>query len=191
MHNPPVNLRRRDFVSMLALGASRGAVASNDPLADRLRAGGCVVLLRHARTTPGVGDPSGFRLDSCSTQRNLSEEGRAQARAVGAWFRNLSLRPGAVRSSAWCRCRDTAALAFGAHETWPPLNSTFGNSAGPDAAAATQALRAALARLPTGAFEVWVTHQVNISALTGEFTEMGEGLVVDTAVRTVARSRFA
>ena len=146
-------------------------------------------LLRHARTTPGVGDPPGLRLERCGTQRNLSEEGRAQARAIGAWFRNLSLRPTAVRSSAWCRCRDTAALAFGAHETWSPLISTFGASA--DAAAATQALRAALSRIPTGAFEVWVTHQVNVTALTGEFTEMGEGLVIDAAARTVARSRFA
>ena len=57
---------------MLALGASCGAGAQSEALADRLRAGGCAVLLRHGRTTPGVGDPPGFRLDSCGTQRNLS-----------------------------------------------------------------------------------------------------------------------
>lgn len=158
-------------------------------MAERLRAGGCAVLLRHARTTPGVGDPAGFQLETCSTQRNLSDEGRAQSRAIGAWFRGAQLRPRAVRSSAWCRCRDTAVLAFGAYEPWAPLNSTFG--AGADAAPATQLLRNTLARIPKSTFEVWVTHQVNITGLTGESAAMGEGLVVDRAGRTVARSRFA
>lgn len=184
-----MNMRRRAFVSSLALGAGYGALAQTDLLAERLRAGGCAVLLRHARTTPGVGDPAGFSLDNCSTQRNLSDEGRAQSRDIGAWFRSATLRPRAVRSSAWCRCRDTAVLAFGKYEPWPPLNSTFG--AGVDTAAAAQLLRDALRRIPKGAFEIWVTHQVNITGLTGEFTEMGEGLVVDRAGRTVARSRFA
>ena len=55
-------------------------------MADRLRSGRCAVLWRHAQTTPGVGDPPGFQLKGCSTQRNLSEEGRAQARAAGEWF---------------------------------------------------------------------------------------------------------
>lgn len=183
-----MDMLRRAFVSSLAFGAGCGAWAQADPLSERLRAGGCTVLLRHARTTPGVGDPAGFRLDTCSTQRNLSDDGRAQSRAIGAWFRGATLRPRAVRSSAWCRCRDTALLAFGAYQPWAPLNSTFG--AGADSAAATQLLRDALARIPKSRFEVWVTHQVNITALTGEFTEMGEGLVVDRAGRTVARSRF-
>jgi phosphohistidine phosphatase SixA len=184
-----MNLRRREFtVSVLALGAGSAADAQADAFADRLRAGACAVLLRHGRTTPGVGDPPDFRLEQCSTQRNLSEEGRVQARAIGAWFRTRRLQPAAVRSSAWCRCRDTATLAFGAHALWPPLNSTFGASA--DAAPATLALRAALAKLPAGTFELWVTHQVNISALTGEPTDMGEGLLVDGAGRVLARSRF-
>jgi len=75
-------------------------------------AGGCAILLRHARTTPGIGDPPGFRLDDCSTQRNLSDAGRAQARRFGHEFERRGIRVDEVRSSRWCRCLDTARLAF-------------------------------------------------------------------------------
>jgi phosphohistidine phosphatase SixA len=188
-HNACVDLQRRALLFfLLASGAAGRAQAQPASLAARVRAGGCVVLLRHARTTPGVGDPAGFDLTDCGTQRNLSDQGKAQSRAIGAWFRNAALRPRAVRSSAWCRCRDTAALAFGACESWPALNSTF--NAGAESASAAQALRDALLHIPRGAFEVWVTHQVNITALTGAFAEMGEGVIVDSAARVVARSRF-
>lgn len=181
-------MRRRDL-ALLALAPWPFAFARADALADRLRQGACVVLLRHGRTTPGVGDPPEFRLDACSTQRNLSDEGRADSRRLGAWFQSAGLRPRAVRSSAWCRCRDTAELAFGAHTVWSPLNSTFQGASG-ESSAATQALRVALAAIPAGAFEVWVTHQVNMTALTGEVPTMGEGLIVDAAGQVRGRSRF-
>lgn len=192
MQNAPMLLQRRAFVSSLALGVCGSALAQADPqdeqLAARLRAGACVLLLRHARTTPGIGDPAGFRLETCSTQRNLNDEGRAQSRAIGEWFRAAALRPRTVRSSAWCRCRDTAVLAFGTYEPWPPLDSTFGTGAA--STAAVQPLRDELARTRKGVFEVWVTHQVNITGLTGEYVAMGEGVVVDRAARTVGRRRF-
>lgn len=163
------------------------AIAQTEPLAIRLRAGACVVLLRHAQTVPGIGDPPDFRLDQCSTQRNLSDEGRLQAGRIGQWFTSRGLQPRAVRSSAWCRCKDTADLAFGSHQVWPALNSFFG-SGGRDTQ--TAPLRNALGRIPAGHFEVWVTHQVNMTALTGEGMTMGEGLVVDARGKMVARSTF-
>ncbi len=146
-----------------------------------------MVLLRHAQTVPGIGDPPDFRLDQCSTQRNLSEEGRLQAGRIGQWFTSRGLLPRTVQSSAWCRCKDTADLAFGRHQVWPALNSFFG-SGGRDPQ--TAQLRAALGRIPAGHFEVWVTHQVNMTALTGEGMTMGEGLVVDARGKMVARSTF-
>lgn len=163
------------------------AGAQTEPLATRLRSGACVVLLRHAQTVPGIGDPPDFRLDQCSTQRNLSEEGRLQAGRIGQWFTSRGLLPRTVQSSAWCRCKDTADLAFGRHKVWPALNSFFG-SGGRDPQ--TAQLRAALGRIPAGHFEVWVTHQVNMTALTGEGMTMGEGLVVDARGKMVARSTF-
>lgn len=81
-----------------------------------------VLALRHA-LAPGTFDPPGFRLGDCSMQRNLSDEGRAQARRIGAWFSARALLPARVRSSPWCRCVDTATLAFGAPERWAALGS--------------------------------------------------------------------
>ena len=180
-------MQRRLFTAAL-LATPWGAQAQSDDLAARLRAGGCAVLLRHAQTDPGVGDPPGFRLDQCSSQRNLSDEGRAQAARIGQWFQNRGLQPRAVQSSAWCRCIDTATLAFGRHVPWPALNSLFDAPKSRDAQTAQS--RAALAAIPARQFEVWVTNQVNITALTGEGTSMGEGLVLDTRGKMVARSTF-
>lgn len=153
---------------------------------DRLRQGGVVVLLRHALTTPGTGDPPGFQLGDCGTQRNLSEAGRVQARQIGRWFREQGLQPRAVRSSAWCRCIDTAQAAFGAHILWPPLNSFF-QDAPQQAERQRLAMLRALAALPADGFEVWVTHQVNITALTGAWVEMGEAFVVGRDAGILAR----
>ena len=92
-----------------------------------LRQGGHVVLLRHAQTTPGIGDPEGMRLDDCSTQRNLSAEGREHARRIGEEFRRFRVPVETVLSSEWCRCVETAGLAFGGTgDVWPALNNLFG-----------------------------------------------------------------
>lgn len=185
-------MQRRQFHAFAFFAAWPFAAArADEALVARLREGRCAVLLRHGQTTPGVGDPPGFQLGVCSTQRNLSDEGQAASRRLGDWFRQRALAPQAVRSSAWCRCRDTADLAFGRHAVWEPLNSTFDDARRSAAAAeGTAALRTALAAMPAGRFEVWVTHQVNITALTGEFVQMGEGLLVDAAGAVQGRSRF-
>lgn len=180
-------MQRRQMAG-LALLPLLGEPAQAADLAGTLRRGRCAVLLRHASTTSGIGDPPGFTLDRCSTQRNLSDEGRAQAQRIGAWFSTRQLKPRAVRTSAWCRCRDTAQLAFDQALHWSPLDSTFENRT--LSPAATQALRSALAAVPAGGFEVWVTHQVNITALTGEFSSMGQGLLVDAASRVVQAMAF-
>jgi len=155
----------------LAGGMARGRAADVD-----LKKRGVVLLIRHAATVPGTGDPPEFRLGDCATQRNLSDAGRAQATCLGERLREAGLAPQRVRSSAWCRCVDTAQLAFGKHEVWPALNSTFQGQG--DSAAQTAELGKALAAMAPGRVEAWVSHQVNISALTGEFTAMGEVLVL-------------
>lgn len=181
--------RRSTLLALAAAGAGPLLQAATPDAEVRLREGGCVLLVRHTQTVPGIGDPPEFRLDRCDTQRNLSEAGRAQARRIGAWLRTRQLLPAAVRSSAWCRCVDTAQLALGTNQVWPALNSTFGDRLNqPDA---TATLRTALQKIPTGQFEVWVTHQVNITGLTREVPSMGEGFVVDCQARVLARTLFA
>ena len=164
---------RRSLLSAAALSTvARWANATDgSDFWRQLRAGGCVVLMRHAATEPGTGDPPGFRLDDCRTQRNLSDDGRAQARRIGQAFAAQGIAPPTVRSSAWCRCTDTARLAFGPHTVWPALNSFFQGDAGP---AQTREVLQTLTRHRAPGNLVLVTHQVNISALTGEYPAMGE-----------------
>jgi phosphohistidine phosphatase SixA len=154
-----------------------------------LRSGACVFLIRHAETDPGIGDPPNFQLSDCSTQRNLSQAGRDQSRRIAQWFKSHQVKARAVQSSAWCRCRDTAELAFGPYTILPALNSTFNNDNLPEPQ--TQSLRTRLNAIPVGQFEVWVTHQVNITALTGEFTAMGEALIVHASGAVLARTTFS
>ena len=140
-----------------------------------LREGGYVLLMRHAQTEPGVGDPSNFRIGDCSTQRNLSEAGREQSRRVATAFAREGIRIDDVRSSAWCRCVDTAELAFGKHTVWNPINSFFGRSGAGDTQ--TREVMDALKGFKGPGNVALVTHQVNITALTGGFTSMGEMLL--------------
>jgi phosphohistidine phosphatase SixA len=138
---------------------------------EALRAGGTVALIRHA-LAPGTGDPPGFALGDCATQRNLSDEGRAQAARLGEAFRAHGVAVDRVLSSGWCRCLDTALLAFGAAEVWPPLHSFFGDP-GTEPARTAEA-RAGVASWTGPGTLVLVTHQVNITALTGIVPESGE-----------------
>lgn len=149
--------------------------ASNDPFAT-LRQGGHVALIRHA-LAPGTGDPAGFNVDECSTQRNLSEEGREQARRIGDLFRQNGIQQARVFTSAWCRSRETAELLrLGPVTALEPLDSFFRRrSKGDDQ---TRALAEWIAEQDALPPIVLITHQVNITALTGVFPGSGEILVI-------------
>ncbi len=145
----------------------------------QLAQGTCVVLMRHALTEPGSGDPAGFDLRNCTSQRNLSDVGRRQARDWGAAFVQHRVALSEVRTSDWCRCKDTARLAFGRYRVWSPLNSFF-EAAATDTLARTQTADVTrfIDSLRTPRNTVLVTHQVNITALTGVVPGMGEMLLV-------------
>ena len=143
-----------------------------------LRKGGVVVVFRHA-LAPGTFDPPGMRLGDCSTQRNLSDAGRAQARRIGEWFKERQLQPAAVRSSPWCRCMDSATLAFGTPEVWAALGSPLG---APETTGTRHLheLRKALvtASARSGRFEAWFTHMFVQSDLANDSTRSGDALVL-------------
>ena len=169
--------RRQLTLSALALPASR-AWGTTPEAAALLRAGGVIVAFRHA-LAPGTFDPPGFQLGNCSTQRNLSDEGRAQAGRIGAWFNAQSLRPALVRSSPWCRCMDTATLAFGSGLAWPALGSPRG-AVETTNAENMDALRRSLVAVTArrSRFEVWVTHMFVLQDLVGQGTSVGKGLLL-------------
>lgn len=170
-------LDRRTLLIAAAAGPLAAAVpARADEVESALKAGGCVIAFRHA-LAPGTFDPPGFTPGVCSTQRNLSDEGRAQARRIGAWFTQRGLMPSIVRSSPWCRCVDTARIAFGSAQAWAALGSPRGTGERTYGDQITQ-LRGALQAAQAGRFEVWVTHMFVLSDLAGTGTASGEGLVL-------------
>ena len=171
---------KRRLLAMMALLTMitwQAAHAADDTaLWAGLRAGTHVALMRHAQA-PGVGDPSGFRLDDCRTQRNLSAEGKRQAARVGAQFREHGITRAAVYSSQWCRCLDTAAgLGLGPVTPEPALNSFFEN--GGREKSQTELVMGLIGSHPPGTALVLVTHQVNITALVGGYVESGEIIAV-------------
>ncbi|MTI43033.1 histidine phosphatase family protein [Roseibium hamelinense] len=171
---------------IFACAGGKSAVA-NDQAWAALEEGG-IVLFRHA-LAPGTGDPSNFEIGNCSTQRNLNDRGRAESRAIGAEFRERGVEVGQVLTSQWCRCRETAELAFPDQvEDAPAFNSFFQNRrAGPQQ---TREAKEILANWNGPGGLVVVTHQVNITALTDIFPRSGEGIVVrvvNGAVEVVGR----
>lgn len=161
--------------------------------ADLLKDKGFVLMMRHAQTVPGTGDPANFELGKCSTQRNLSDGGREQARRIGATLKAAGIRFDVVRYSQWCRCRETAQLAFSEPQpqAWPVLNSFFEDRQ--TEPAQTAALHEQARRWATDKVNVFlVTHQVNISAALGTFTRQGEILIARVkADRLVPVGRIA
>ena len=142
-----------------------------------LKQPGAIVLFRHA-TAPGIGDPADFQLGVCATQRNLDDQGRTEARRLGEQFRNRNIEVGSVLSSQWCRTRETARLAFGdVARDEPAFNSSF-LAPGDVSAVQTAQARALLSKWRGPGTLVVVTHQVNISALTGVYTSSADGVVV-------------
>lgn len=145
---------------------------------SKVRDGSAIAIMRHA-LAPGVSDPSGFNISQCSTQRNLSEEGRMQARRIGQVFRDQQLGDVRLYSSQWCRCVDTAELLdIGVVNELPSLNSFFENRE--RALDQTAQLRQDIDELLASSDKpvVMVSHQVNISALAGSFTASGDTLIV-------------
>ncbi len=152
------------------------AAADEAALWAALKMGGHVAVMRHAEA-PGTDDPPGFLLEDCATQRNLSEAGREQARAMGARFRKHGIRNLPVYSSQWCRCLDTARLlGLGEVKPQPGLNSFFRDPGRKERQ--TAEARALILGLRRGPSLVLVTHQVNIAALTGASTRSGEIVVL-------------
>ena len=147
-------------------------------IASEMRFDGTVIFLRHA-LAPGSGDPKNFDLDDCQTQRNLSENGRQQARAIGKRIAAAELNLAGVFSSEWCRCLETALLLdLGTVTPFDGLNSFYQNHAPREATLAK--LNSKLANLPhDGAPVIMVTHYVTIQAVSDIAVASGGAVLYD------------
>ena len=177
------------FFALLLATASSAATEAGWAL---VRDGGQAVLLRHARVS-GAGEPTGFDIANCRTQRNLSEQGRSQARRIGALFAARAAPIERVLSSRACRALDTATLAFEDNkpEPFPALDPSDGD--GEAAKARTAAVKAEIGRFTGTGNLLLVTDGENIQALTGVMPREGEALIVrleGDAVHVLARIVF-
>jgi broad specificity phosphatase PhoE len=165
----------RSLALVLLFAWTAPEASAQDSVWQAVRAPGAVVVLRHSYA-PGGFDPPTARLDDCSTQRNLDEGGRAQARRIGEEFRQRGVPVGAVLSSPRCRCLDTARLAFGKAEAWDPLQGSLDDAERRRRQVAEIEQR--IATHASGPPLVLVTHGTVVTDLTGLSIRMGEFVVL-------------
>lgn len=172
------------FIRLLVLGVLplfflNFSAETHAALADDLRDGHHVLLMRHA-DAPGFGDPSGYVIGQCSTQRNLGDYGRKQAKIIGLWLSKQGIEEARVFSSPWCRCIDTATLLnLGQVKIQPSLGSFFDDMSLEKSQ--TKALELFIKnelQQQTRAPIILVTHHVNIQAYTGRVVSVGDMVLV-------------
>ena len=167
---------------LLAFGLHAAARADEAGMAA-LKAGGHVAMVRHGLTTPGAGDPLGFKLEDCATQRNLIEEGREESRKLGRLLRERGVVIDRVQSSEWCRCVETAELmSVGKVEKLSALNNLFGRPQ--NRAAQVEAMRKVIAAWKGPGNLLLVTHGATMGALMGINPETAAGVVLAPASGT-------
>ena len=141
--------------------------------------GNKIILIRHA-LAPGGGDPEGFKLNDCSTQRNLNQEGIDQSKIIGKLFKRYKVQIDQVLSSQWCRCKDTARYAFKDYKKYSALNSTFQSPYDEKAKIQIKKLKNFVKNWNgKGGNLILVTHYVVITAVTDAIPRSGEIIITD------------
>ena len=151
---------------------------SNEIILAALEDGKKIVFIRHA-IAPGNGDPDDFDINDCSSQRNLSEKGRNQSKKIGDFFRINKIKIDTVLSSEWCRCKDTAKLAFGNFKTFSALNSFYETRFAKNKSEQIKELRNFITKWEDDSNLIIVTHFVVISALLNKGVSSGEMIITD------------
>ena len=151
---------------------------SNENLINYLLEGKKIIFIRHA-VAPGTADPKNFNINDCSTQRNLSEEGRAQSKKIGKFFKNENIKIDKVLSSEWCRCKETAKIAFGNFETFTALNSFYEDKFAKNKPKQIKDIRKFINNWKSDYNLIIVTHFVVISELLNRGTSSGEMIITD------------
>ena len=151
----------------------------NKKLFNQLEDGGKLIFIRHAYA-PGSGDPSNFNLNDCSTQRNLSEEGRKQAEYIGNFFRDKKIKIDKVLTSEWCRCKETAKIAFKNFSTNSFLNSFYSSQYAKNKEKQINSLNEYIEKFKSKNNLILITHYVLISEVLNYGPSSGEIVVSDS-----------
>ena len=148
-----------------------------------------IILIRHAKA-PGGGDPEGFKIKDCKTQRNLDEFGINQSKKIGKLFKEKKIKIDQVLSSQWCRCKDTAKYAFKNYFEFPALNSTFQSSFAKNEPKQLKQLQTFVNNWDgDGGNLVLITHYSIITAVTDAVPSSGEIVVTDKNFRVIGTIR--
>jgi phosphohistidine phosphatase SixA len=171
---------------MLGVVMTGSFQASASELSESLKKSDSVLLMRHA-LAPGIGDPTGYKLQDCKSQRNLDATGRAQAQKTGQWLKAQGVGNALVFTSAWCRCKETAEnLAFGTPVLEPSLNSFFDDMRqGPQSNVNLQKFIVGQLKSKGDKALILVTHHVNIAEFTRE--NVGSGDMVLAKVNSAGK----
>ena len=151
---------------------------SNKNVINQLKDGGKLIFIRHAYA-PGGGDPDNFNLNDCSTQRNLSDDGRKQAQRIGEFFTKNKIEIDKVLSSEWCRCKETAKIAFKNYSTNSFLNSFYSSKFSKNKDKQVKAFNYYIKNLEIEKNLIFVTHYVFISEVLNYGPSSGEIVVSD------------
>ena len=148
--------------------------------------GNKIILIRHS-LAPGGGDPAGFKINDCKTQRNLNRVGIKQSKKIGKLFKKNKVLIDQVLSSQWCRCKDTAQYAFGDYKEFTALNSTFQSPYDKNEAKQLKQLYSFVKKWDgKGKNLVLVTHYSIITAITNAVPSSGEIVIADKNFKVIS-----
>ena len=162
---------------------------SNTEIINSLKEGGKLIFIRHAYA-PGSGDPVNFILNDCSTQRNLNERGRKQSIKIGAFFNNNFIKPDKILTSQWCRCKETAFLAFKEFEEQSFLNSFYDEKFSKNKEKQIKELKKFVKKWNSKKNLVFVTHYVVISEVLSIYPSSGEIIISDKNYNVIGNLKF-
>jgi phosphohistidine phosphatase SixA len=156
----------------------------NQNIISELKKGGKIIFIRHAYA-PGGGDPNNFDLNDCDTQRNLNDEGRFQSKKIGDFFKKNKISIEKVYSSEWCRCKETASIAFRSFETKNFLNSFFSERFAKNRENQVENLNKFINNWDSKQNLIFVTHYVVISEILNYAPASGEIIVSDKQLKVI------
>ncbi len=159
---------------------------SDEHILNSLKDGGKLIFIRHA-IAPGNGDPSNFKINDCSTQRNLNQNGIEQSKTIGLFFKKNNIKIDKVLSSEWCRCKDTANLAFKNFQTFKALNSFYDPRFAQNEDEQIKELKDFIGKWNSEKNIVFITHYVVILSLLNEAVSSGEIIISDKDFNVVGR----
>ena len=162
------------------------SVNSQERLVDLLKDGNKVIFIRHSYA-PGNGDPANFKLNDCSTQRNLNNEGIVQSQKIGQFFSKNGIQIDKVLSSEWCRCKDTAKFAFNEYSTFDALNSFYDTRFENNKDKQIRDLKNYILNWNSKKNLVLITHYVNILEILNIGADSGEMIISDRKFNLVGR----